>query len=286
MPHIRFMVVSLSVMLALSATVAVAQTTRPASESSRPLLAGPDRDRDKDPTTTRGFSGQNMGGNRKMAEFEKALTQLDLTDQQREAIDKAIADHAGKVRYNNDRVYRLRNEVTKAEEAGDQAKVKDLRAQIKELQNARPTPEHLIYRLQDILTRRQHIELFNNITAQAPWEAANKVEFVVSRSDLTPEQIARISELTRQYRIDVAAYRAERIDELVELRIQTASNDKQLAKQARVRVYEIGKAGPVTQYLREVAKVFPADQRRAFWDTYKSAQDPRKIKPTNNRLDL
>ena len=170
----------------------------------------------------------------------------------------------------------LRNHVSEAEDAGDKDKAQQLRKEISDLHRSKENTEHLIYQLTDVLSREQHIQLYNHITERSEWEPANKIDAIVASTDLPAKQINKINALTRQYRIDIAAFNAEHIDELVQHRINAASSDKQVAQEARTAASKLRQSGPTQQYLRDVAQTYPPSQRRAFWDAYKNRARPQK----------
>ncbi len=256
-----------------------APTTQPADA---PLLGGPVRDRPTE-TDARGFSGKRIGGGREM-ELVAVLETLGLSEEQYAAIEDAFAEHRSEANYINRMVNITNTKIKNAKEAGQADRVKELEKQRNEYNRKRPNHNHLMQRIDKILTAEQRATLYDTFMTRQPYEAANKVEAALPALDLSAEQLDRIAQLTVQYRQDVSTFRRAHTDELVALyrKTQVGSNDAK--REARKALEAFRKKGPTPKYLQDVAKVVPPAQRKAFWKAF--GKPPKGAKANRGRPPL
>lgn len=262
-----------------------APTTQPASQpKDTPLLGGPVRQRPTE-TDARGFSGKRIGGGREM-ELVAVLETLGLSEEQYDALEDAFAEHRSEANYINRMVNITNTKIKNAKEAGEIERVKELEKQRNEYNRKRPNHNHLMERVDKVLTADQRAELYDMFMSRQPYDAANKVEAALPALDLTAAQLEKIAQLTAQYRQDISAFRRAHTDELVRLYRRTQVGNNDAKRDARKALEAYRKQGPTPKYLQGVSKVVPPAQRKAFWKAFGKPPRGSKAQRDNPPLDL
>ena len=268
---------------ALSVCSAAPLAADDAVPTAPPILAGPEHGGGVAGTTGRDFAGDRK--NRRPGErFQAALDQLDLTDDQQQAIREITAAFAGRMDLRRRKLAAARQQLDRASERGDQTSAARAQQRIETLQADRPDASATFEAIDAVLTEAQRSRLRELLGADGPADPGlaklRQLREQLAAMQLPEDQHRRLNtrldEAEAAYAEFMASHRAELVSFRVEMAQAEAVGDRDAVRQAqqaiRRRIDEMPPAARPLKLRRDVAGLLSPAQRRELEQRLRAAE--------------